>query len=87
MVNSLVSDGDPKKDGSITRCVDAKWTWARMWLERMKVFSFSRPRKQNENIGHEIRFARVSFRACDSPLSPAESEIRDGQTGIKKKHT
>lgn len=40
MVNSEISDGDPRKDGLITRCADARWTRARL-EKNESVFSLS----------------------------------------------
>lgn len=86
MVNSTVSDRGPEKGWFNNKMRRRKMDLGEGAVKKKVFLSLSRPRKQNENIGHEIRIARMSFRACDSPLSPAESEIRDGRTGVKKKN-
>jgi len=59
-------------------------TRARVRLKRMEMFSLFYPQTKWEYLDMKC-IARISSRACDSPLSSAGSELRDGQTGVKKR--
>lgn len=66
MVNSAVSDGDPRKDGLITRCVDARWTRARVRLKKTKMFFSLSPVNEagisdTKHTSQGCLFARVRF--------------------------
>ena len=54
-------------------------------VKRMEVFSVSHSQIKQEYRTRNMHRKGCFSRACDFPLSPAGSDIRDGRTGVKKR--